>query len=265
MEPCLCHFAVNVIQRSAGRSVTAAVAYRTYTTIRDERTGQTFDYSRKRGLEFAGNILPVGIDIDRYKTTAELWNAVEVSETRKNSIVGREYVIAIPAELDEEGRKHLVVEFAAHIANKYKIVANVAIHEPGENNDARNYHAHIMTSTREITLEGFGEKTRILDCKNTSQAEITDLRNTWAEMANRFLEIARSDRRMDPRSFAERGIEKIPEVHLGPAASAMERRGERTAKGDLNREIREVNIGLAAARQDLAEEAARALKQRRKR
>jgi ATP-dependent exoDNAse (exonuclease V) alpha subunit len=197
-------------------------------------------YGRKKGLEYTENVFPEGIANRKY-TTAELWNAVEVSEKRKNSIVGREYVIALPEELNEESRKKLAVEFAKHISNKYKIVANVALHAPGKNNDARNYHAHIMTSTREITSNGFGEKTRILDCKNTSQKEIADLRNVWAEMGNRYLEAAQSGRRMDARSFAERGLDAIPEVHLGPAVSAMERRGIVTDKGTLNRKIRARN------------------------
>jgi hypothetical protein len=173
-----------------------------------------------------------------------LWNAVEIAETRKNSIVGREYVIAIPAELDEENRKKLTVEFAKHICDKYKVVANVAIHKPGKRNDDRNFHAHIMTSTREITSEGFGAKTRVLDCKNTSEIEISGLRNTWAEMGNRYLEVARSERRMDARSFADRGIDRVPEIHLGPAASEMERRGIETSLGNWNRKIREYNEAI---------------------
>ena len=240
MLECICHFAVNSIQRSAGRSVTAAVAYRTCSKIVDDRTGEVFDYSRKKGLEYTENVFPENIANQRY-TTSELWNTIEKSEKRKNSIVGREYVIALPEELDKDNRKKLAIEFTKHISNKYKIIANVAIHVPGKDNDVRNYHAHIITSTREITSNGFGEKTRILDCKSTSQKEIIDLRNVWAEMGNRYLEATQSNRRMDARSFADRGLDAIPEVHLGPAVSAMERRGIATDKGNLNRKIRARN------------------------
>ena len=237
MPECICHFAVNSIQRSTGRSVTAAVAYRTCSKIVDDRTGEVFDYSRKKGLEYTENVFPK--DIANQKCTiSELWNTIEKSEKRKNSIVGREYVIALPEELDKDNRKKLAIEFTKYISNKYKIIANVAIHVPGKDNDVRNYHAHIMTSTREITSNGFGEKTRILDCKSTSQKEIIDLRNVWAEMGNRYLEATQSNRRMDARSFADRGLDAIPEVHLGPAVSAMERRGIVTDKGTLNRKIR---------------------------
>jgi hypothetical protein len=239
MSECICHFAVSSIQRSAGRSVTAAVGYRTASKITDDRTGETFDYSRKRGVEFAENILPESVDTPY--TTEELWNAAETAEKRKDGIVGREYVVAIPAELDPENRKKLAVTFANHLVSKYGIAANVAVHEPSRKGDSRNFHAHIMTSTRELTPEGFGKKTRILDCKATSKTEIEALRAVWAEMANQALEKAKSERRIDPRSFAERGLERLPEVHMGPTATALERKGKETRLGNLNREIREHN------------------------
>jgi hypothetical protein len=239
MADCICHFKVSSIQRSAGRSVTAAVGYRSAAKIKDERTGETFDYSRKRGVEYVENILPKGIAV-KY-TTAELWNAAEAAEKRKDAIVGREYVIALPVDLDAKEREELAVEFANQIVSRYRVAANLAIHEPGKNGDGRNYHAHIMTSTRELTTDGFGAKTRILDCKNTSFKEIESLRILWSEMANQALEKVQSDRRMDPRSFADRDIDRIPEVHLGYVATALERRGIQTRRGDANRKIREAN------------------------
>ena len=47
----------------------------------------------------------------------------------------------------------------------------------------------------------------------------------------------RSSRLVDHRSYKRRGIDKIPSVHLGPAASQMEKRGIRTDKGEVNRQI----------------------------
>ena len=47
----------------------------------------------------------------------------------------------------------------------------------------------------------------------------------------------RSRRLVDHRSYKRRGIDKIPSVHLGPAASQMEKRGIRTDKGEVNRQI----------------------------
>jgi hypothetical protein len=239
MPECICHVKVNAIQRSAGRSVTAAVGYRDGEKIKDLRTGDTFDYTRKKGVEHAENILPK--NIEKKYTTEELWNAAELAERKSNSVVGREYVVAIPCELDAKERKKLAADFAAYIVGKYNVAANVAIHAPGKNGDERNYHAHIMTSTRVLTPEGFGEKTRVLDVKQTGHVEIMKIRQTWAELSNQALEKAGSGRRMDARSFRDRGLERLPEVHLGPAAAAMERRGIHTERGDHNREIRAFN------------------------
>lgn len=260
MTNCICHFSVKSIQRSAGRSVTASVAYRDGEKIKDERTGETFDYTRRDGVEFAGNIVPDGVT--RKYTTAELWNAAEQSEKRVNSSVGREYVVALPVELSQRERQNIAADFAAYLVDTYGVAANVAVHLPGKNGDERNYHAHIMTSTRVLTPEGFGAKTRVLDDKATRATEVKRIREKWAELGNQYLERAGSERRMNPRSFAARGIEREPEIHLGPAASAIERRRERweeakaegrgagpepptSARGDRNREIRALNAEIA--------------------
>ena len=254
MSECICHVKVNAIQRSAGRSVTAAVGYRDGEKIKDIRTGETFDYTHKQGVEHSENILPE--NVKKKYTTEELWNAAEAAERKSNSVVGREYVVAIPSELDAKERKKLAVDFATYIVGKYNVAANVAIHEPGRQGDERNYHAHIMTSTRVLTPEGFGEKTRVLDVKQTSHLEIRNIRETWAAMSNQALEKAGSDRRMNPLSFAERGLDRMPEIHLGPMAAAMERRGIATGKGDRNREIRALNA-LIAERDSQKQEVAR--------
>lgn len=251
MSDCICHFAVKSIQRSAGRSVTASVAYRDGEKIKDERTGETFDYSKREGVEFVQNIIPS--NVTRNYTTSELWNAAEQSETRVNSSVGREYIVALPVELTQEERQKAAVDFASYLVEQYGVAANVAVHLPGKNGDERNYHAHIMTSTRVLTPEGFGAKTRVLDDKATRAGEITRIREKWAELGNQYLERAGSERRMDPRSFTERGIDREPEIHLGPSASAIERRGEVSARGDYNRRVKQINA-LAAERDKVERE-----------
>lgn len=239
MSNCICHISMKPIQRSAGRSVTASVAYRDGKKIKDERTGETFDYSHRDGVEFTQDLLPDGVM--RNYTTSELWNAAEQAEKRINSSVGREYIIALPAELTQEERQKLAVDFASYLVDRYGVAANVAVHQPGKEGDERNYHAHIMTSTRVLTPDGFGEKTRVLDDKKTGAKEVKQIREKWAELGNEYLERAGSERRMDHRSFAERGLEREPEIHLGPAAAAMERRGEASERGNRNREIRKLN------------------------
>lgn len=62
-------------------------------------------------------------------------------------------------------------------------------------------------------------------------------RAAWAAYTNRALESAGRPERIDHRSYKRQGIDKIPSVHLGPAASQMEKRGIRTDKGEVNRQI----------------------------
>ena len=54
---------------------------------------------------------------------------------------------------------------------------------------------------------------------------------------NRALESAGRPERIDHRSYKRQGIDNIPSVHLGPAASQMEKRGIRTDMGEVNRQI----------------------------
>lgn len=78
-----------------------------------------------------------------------------------------------------------------------------------------------------------------------------------ADIINEALIEANSDIRVDHRSFRERGIDQEPTTHLGPAASEMERRGEPSERGDINRQADQVNASydeLAALETAIAEE-----------
>ena len=105
------HLSVKTISRSAGRSATAAAAYRAGIKITDERTGELHDYSRKSGVEYTELVLPAHAP-DWATNRAALWNAAEQAETRKNSTVAREFEIALPSELSPEERQRLAVDFA---------------------------------------------------------------------------------------------------------------------------------------------------------
>src|SRR3546814_6667574 len=85
----LFHLAVKALGRSAGRSATAAAAYRAGVEITDERTGLVHDYTRKQGVEHSELMLPT--DAPEWAADRErLWNAAELAETRKNATVARE-------------------------------------------------------------------------------------------------------------------------------------------------------------------------------
>lgn len=239
------HLSVKTVSRSKGRSATAAAAYRAGVEIADQRTGEVHDYSRKSGVAHREIILPDGAD-PKFEDRSTLWNEAEASEKRKNSTVAREYEVALPSELDPERRKALTHEFGEWLSERFGVGVDVAIHEPGREGDQRNHHAHVLTTTRKIEGGELTEKTRELDDRKTGAVE--EVREAWEKMANRHLEQSQEQTRIDRRSFERQGIEKVPSVHLGPSASAMERRGEHSDRGSLNRLAAQLNQQLEAAR-----------------
>ncbi|MBB3884969.1 MobQ family relaxase, partial [Acetobacter oeni] len=206
------HLSVKSISRSAGRSVVAAAAYRAGQELTDERQGLTHDYTRKQGVEGAFIVAPDGAGWAQDRNA--LWNAAEAAEKRKDAKTGREYELALPAELDAGARKELARDFARELVARYGVVADVAIHEPGREGDNRNHHAHILTTTRTAGEDGLGAKTRVLDVASTASAEIEHMRGVWARQVNMALERHQVEQRVDHRSFARQGKEQEPTRHM---------------------------------------------------
>ena len=232
------HLSVKTISRSQGRSATAAAAYRAGARIADERTGVIHDYQRRTGVEVAVLVLPDTAP-DWARDRAHLWNAAERAETRKNATVAREFEFALPAELDAGERQRLAVDFARELVFRHGCAADVAIHQPGRAGDSRNHHAHLLLTTRRLTAAGLGAKTRELD--DLKSGEIGRWRERFAEVQNARLREAGSAARVDPRRLADQGIDREATIHLGPTATALERRGVPTRLGESNRAVQVSN------------------------
>lgn len=217
------HLSVKTVSRSAGRSATAAAAYRAGCSITDAHTGEVHDYSRKGGVLSADLILPANSP-EWASDRSALWNAAEQAETRKNSTVAREFEIALPDELSAEERRNLAIDFAREIVDRHGCVADVALHHPGKEGDNRNWHAHILCSTRRLTDAGFKEKTRELDDLKTG--EVTRWRERYAQIQNERLKVHGQAVRVDHRSLKAQGADREPTDHLGPVVSEMKRRGK---------------------------------------
>jgi hypothetical protein len=236
------HLKVKPVSRADGRSSTAAAAYRAAALVHDETTGQTFDYRRKRGVEYSEIVLPTECarrDINWPCDRQALWNEAEKAENRSNSRVAREYEIALPHELNATQREDLSRTFAQQIADRHGCAVDFAIHEPHRHGDQRNYHAHLLATTRVIEPSGLGDKTAI-EWSDTDRRkaglvngadEISEIREAWAGLANQRLQELGLEARIDHRTLEEQGIDRQPTVHLGPAVSSMERRGIRTEVG----------------------------------
>ena len=234
------HCSVKPVSRSAGRSVVAAAAYRLGERLQDERYQTVHDYTRRRGVECTFTVAPVDAPAWSHDAQA-LWNAAERAETRKNSTLARDVELALPSLLEPSDRQRIAEQFAAALVERYNVVVSVAIHQPSRDGDERNHHAHILFTTREMTSEGLGKKTRILDDRKTGPQEVTKLRELAADIINEHLAAANAYIRVDHRSFKDRGIEREPTTHLGPAATEMERRGEQSERGDVNRDAAQGN------------------------
>ena len=222
----LYHLSVKTVSRASGRSAVAAAAYRSGALLTNERDGMTHDYTARGGVEETFIVAPDAADWAQDR--AVLWNAAEAAENRKNSVVAREWEVALPDELSVEARRELAAGFAGELVDRYGVVADVAIHGPHAMGDARNHHAHILTTTREAGSDGLGAKTRSLDV--STSGEIEAMRERWAERVNDALELAQVDERVDHRSYARQGVEIEPTGHVGVHATGMERRAEREAE-----------------------------------
>lgn len=217
------HLSVKAISRSAGRSATAAAAYRAGCKIADERTGEIHDYTRKRGVESADLVLPDGAP-EWAANRPQLWNVAELAEKRKDACVAREFEVALPAELSPAERRRLAVDFAKDMANREGCAVDVAIHAPGREGDNRNFHAHILRTTRKVEADGLGAK---LDTEKAGRKRVDDLeavRILWANLTNERLRENGIEAQVDHRSLKAQGIEREPTRHLGPEASGYERR-----------------------------------------
>ena len=135
----------------------------------------------------------------------------------------------MPSELTATQRTELTRRLAQEIAARHRCAVDLSIHRPDREGDKRNHHAHVLCTTRRLEGSHLTEKTRELDDFKTG--EVTRWRSRWAELVNDHLHRHGHAARVDHRSLEAQGEERIPQSHLGPSVSAMERRGIRTEVG----------------------------------
>lgn len=247
------HLSVKTVSRATGRSGPGAAAYRTASRIECERDGTVHDYRRRGGVEAAFLLVPEGAAWAQDRSA--LWNAVEAAEKRKDAKVAREYELALPHELGSAERRELAAGFAREVVSRFGVAADVAIHAPHPEGDQRNWHAHVLTTTRVVEAGGLGAKTRELDVVQTSGLAVEALRALWAVQVNHALERIQVEARVDHRSYARRGEDVVASQHLGPAAAGMERKAARQQQTERDQ------VGAAEAREQ-AQEASRTAQER---
>jgi Ti-type conjugative transfer relaxase TraA len=195
-----------IVSRAEGRSAVGAAAYRSGSCLTDERTGYSFDYTDKPGVEHTEIIAPEGAAAWVYDRTT-LWNTVERSERRKDAQVARELEIALPVELSKDQQVELMRDFVRRSFVSKGMVADFAIHR----DNPENPHAHLLLTTRSVTETGFGLKRRDWNAK----AQLVAWRGEWAQSANEHLARAGLDIRIDHRTLEAQGIDLVPGRKIG--------------------------------------------------
>ena len=143
------HLEAKVISRGTGRSAVAASAYMSCSQILNDYDGIYHDYTQKQGLVWQQVFLPEYAPRE-WSDRAVLWNAVEETEKTKDSRLAREFVVALPVELDKNGWQKILTEFIRQNFVADGMCADVAIH----NTDGHNPHAHIMLTVRPLNENG---------------------------------------------------------------------------------------------------------------
>lgn len=269
------HFNISMISRGKSKSAVASAAYISCEKLTNEWDGVTHDYHNKKGLLHSEIFLPENIPKE-FQYRSFLWNSVELNERANNAQLARNFIIALPKELSVEENKKLITEFIQENFVSKGMIADLAIHE-GNDEEKKNIHAHIMTTLRPINEKGQwqakSKKEYVLDEKGekiklksgnykTRKVELTDWNNrgnaekwreNFATICNQYLEKNNLEKRVDHRSFERQGKEEIPTIHMGASASALERKGIETDKGNINREIKKHNSLVKAIRERISE------------
>ena len=276
MAIALFHFHVTQIKRSAGQSAVAAAAYRSGEKLHSEYYGEDSDYTRKGGVICSEILLPPQAP-PSFSDRETLWNAVEKVERGKRAQLAYSFDIALQNEFSMQENIELARHFLLEQCVSRGMVADYAIHQPDKKDGGiQNPHFHVMCPIRPIEPDGkWGNKQRreyVLDEQGErirdeagnyvfNAVPTTDWgkpetlefwREQWAQLCNTRFGEKGLDCRIDHRSYDRQGVEQIPTQHEGPTVRAMEAKGIRTDKGDLNRWIRKTNAMLREAKQKIA-------------
>ena len=263
---------VKTFGRAKGGRVTRAAAYRAGERIRDERTGEVYNFADRQDVAHKEILLPTQYanspDIDWARDRAELWNAAELSGSRRNARLAREVLVILPPELAADQRTQAVRRFSQELADKYHAAVDLTVHRPRPEADPRHHHAHLLMTAREVTPDGLGERT-VLELSGTerharglgpSKAELVETRERWAQILNDAFMQAGLSVRVDHRGLKALGVNREPVPEIPQSVFYMERRGMTTQAGN---DIRTRHLERVAARLKGPDELARVLEKQK--
>ena len=256
-----------IISRGKGQSCMASCAYYSGEKKYSEyECCWKYPHSSPARVKWVEVMLPSNAP-RAYADPQMLWNAVDAAETSVNAQTARSMLFALPRELTDEQNLALVRDFCQKEFVNKGMVCNFFYHDK----DDGNPHVHIMLTLRAMdengkwlpksknvyALDENGNRIRTpngswkrikvdtVDWNERMYGEIW--RQDWAAAQNAALKAAGRMERVDMRSLERQGVEdRLPQKHLGPTASALERKGVSSERGDENRKIISVNKMLAS-------------------
>ena len=247
------HMKVRTGSRGGGQSARACAAY----IERAEEYGREADKAAEVVYTESGH-MPEWANAEA--GALAYWDAADLYE-RSNGRLYKSIEIALPLALDSDQQRDLAVQFAHSLTDAEQLPYTLAIHA----GKGENPHCHLMISERENDqLErspahwfkrynaaepeaGGAQKSTALKPKEW----LLETRAAWAEQTNEALQEAGLEIRIDHRSLEAQGIARVPGIHLGPAAAAMEARGELSERGNRQAEINQLNEQLTALEKEI--------------
>ncbi len=224
--------------RSGSKSVVASAAYRASGRLihpdgeSGEAGGRVYDFTKKKGVVNSFIMTPEGSP-EWTKDRQTLWGSVEKKERRKDAQLARDFMGALPTELNDNERESLVRTWAQEQLIARGMIADIAIHRPSEHGDIRNEHAHILATMRRAFDDGFGEKERAWNSVHV----LRQWRQSWQDHCNQALDRAGRKERIDHRTlkmqrasalgrqdFREAELlDRKPQIHVGPKGDFADR------------------------------------------
>lgn len=268
-----------------GHSAVEQSSYISRTTMYCEYDGQTYYPKYSEDLVHCEVLLPENAP-ESYNDPSVLWNSVELIEKSKDAQLARTFRVELPNEWSYDLAKEVMKDYCERNFVSEGMCVQYAIHDSENKQGQRNLHCHIMLTLRSIDEQGKwmpkqqkvylkdenGERIPLIDpltgerkldkqkrkqwkCQTnqtndwSSKENAQKWRKDLADTINAVNEkMGMTEKFWEYRSFKEQGLDIIPQIHLGEKASAMERAGIRTIRGDINRDIISRNAVIDTAR-----------------
>ena len=225
------------VSRGAGHNVIAGAAYLARESLVD-RMGRVFDFQKLGGLLHSEIATPTGAP-DWAKDRQRLWQTIDAREnysTRaKDARLAHTFKIALPHELTLEQNIWLLRDFVRGEFTRKGYIVDWAIHEAPEGGDSRNIHAHLQVTMRPLEAGGkLGKKWRV-SIRGGYADQLKTWRTSWAKQTNRHLKRHGHTVKVDERTLKAQGVDRQAGKHMGREAAWIERKGNVSLRGTLNR------------------------------